>query len=119
MAMDQSGAVMAFYSQSYALVRFLKEAAGGRYRIGYQQMLRDGFSGRWPLSQDAVRIAQDRNLPRTIGWNRLVGSTLFTRYVGADLDRLDQEYGAYCRRMLNGKSYVWLDEPGLFKQTLP
>ena len=113
-ASDQAGAVMAFYGQSYALVRFLREADGGKYLPAYQRMLWDGLSGRWPLDEAAQRTAEDRNLPRTTSWNRLVGSMLFTRYVGNDFDRLEQDYGAFCRRILKGKSFVWSDEEGFY-----
>jgi hypothetical protein len=113
-AMDQSHAVLAFYSQSYALVRFLREAEGGKYLTGYRQMLWDGLSGRWPLEGAAKRTAEDRNLPRTTSWNRLVGSTLFTRYIGDDFPRLEREYAAYCRRILQGKSFAWTDEAGSY-----
>ena len=113
-ATDQAGAVLAFYSESYSLVRFLREAGGGKYLSAYQRMLRDGLTGRWPLSEEARRIAEDRNVPRTTGWNRTVGSALFTAYVGSDFDRLEREYRAYCRRVLKGKSFVWLDEAGMY-----
>jgi hypothetical protein len=113
-ATDQTAAVMAFYSQSYALVRFLRESGGGKYLSGYQQMLWDGLSGRWPIDEEAGRTAEDLNLARTISWNRLVGSALFARYIGDDFDRLEREYGTYCRRLLKGKSFVWVDEAGLY-----
>ncbi len=114
MATDQTGAVLAFYSQSYALVRFLREAGDGKYLPGYQQMLWDGLAGRWPLEGEAKRTAEDRNLPRTTGWNRQVGALLFTQYVGRDFARLEREYGSYCRGALKGKSFVWSDEAGLY-----
>jgi hypothetical protein len=114
MAMDQADAVLAFYSQSYSLVRFLREAEGGRYLSGYRQMLRDGLTGQWPLDEEAKRTAADRNLPRTTSWNRTVGSTLFTTYVGRDFGTLDRQYKAYCGRILKGKSFVWLDDAGMY-----
>jgi hypothetical protein len=114
LATDQTGAVLAFYSQSYSLVRFLREADGGKYLPAYQQMLRDGLTGRWPLDEKAKRTAEDRNLPRTISWNRRVGSTLFTLYVGNDFHSLEREYRAYCRRILKDKAFVWLDEAGMY-----
>jgi hypothetical protein len=113
-ATDQAGAVMAFYGQSYALVRFLREGGDGKYLAGYQRMLWDGLSGRWPLDEASKCTAEDRNLPRTTSWNRLVGSALFTGYIGGDFNRLQREYGAYCRRILGGKSFVWTDEAGLY-----
>ncbi len=104
LASDQAEAVMAFYSQSYALVRFLRESDYGGCLTHYHHLLWDGLSGRWPLDESACRTAADRNLPRTVDWNRLVGPTLFRRYVGTDMDRLEREYLAFCRRAVRGIS---------------
>jgi len=109
LAMDQTEAVMAFYSQSYALVRFLREAGRGKRATRYHRMLWDGLLGEWPLDESAGRIAEDRNLPRTIDWNRLVGTRLFEHYVGRDFEELQREYLAYCRRMVHGMSFVRAD----------
>ncbi len=117
-ASDQQGAALAFYSQSYALARFLREADGGRYLPAYRQILRDGLAGRWPLEEQARRVAADRNLPRTTDWNRTVGAMLLTSYVGKDLDGLEREYQAYCRRILQDKSFVWLDEAGVYQSSV-
>ena len=92
LATDENEAVMAFYSQSYALVRFLREAGHGKRATRYHRLLWDGLLGEWPLDEEAGRIAEDRNLSRTVQWNRVVGPQLFERYVGSDLDRLEQEY---------------------------
>ena len=102
LASDQAEAVMAFYSQSYALVRFLRESDYGGRLTRYHHLLWDGLRGRWPLDESAGRTAADRNLPRTVDWNRLVGPTLFRRYVGTDMDRLEREYLAFCRRAVRG-----------------
>jgi len=109
-AMDQTEAVMAFYSQSYALVRFLREAGQGKHATRYHRMLWDGLLGEWPLDQTAGRIAEDRNLARTVDWNRLVGAQLFEHYVGSDFEQLQNEYLAYCRRMVYGMSFVRADD---------
>jgi hypothetical protein len=102
LASDQAEAVMAFYSQSYALVRFLRESTHGRRLPLYRRLLWDGLRGRWPLDESAGRTAADRNMPRTVDWNRLVGPTLFRHYIGADMDRLEREYLAFCRRAVHG-----------------
>ena len=100
LATDQAEAVMAFYSQSYALVRFLRESGGGERLGAYHRLLWDGFSGQWPLDESAGRTAANRNLPRTVDWNRAVGARLFEHYVGRDLDQLEREYLAYCHRLV-------------------
>ena len=107
LATDQTEAVMAFYSQSYALVRFLREAGNGAHLSRYHRLLWDGLLGEWPLDEAAGQTAEDRNLPRTIGWNRAVGPQLFQHYIGGDLNRLERQYVAYCRRIVRDVSVVW------------
>jgi len=113
LATDQTEAVMAFYSQSYALVRFLREARQGERLTRYHRLLWDGLLGEWPLAESDGQTAEDRNLPRTIYWNRTVGSRLFEHYVGNDFDELQREYLAYCRRMVHGMSFVRADDGGV------
>ncbi len=110
LASDQAEAVMAFYSQSYALVRFLRESDYGRFLPLYRRLLWDGLRGEWPLDESARVTAADRNLPRTIDWNRIVGPQLFGRYVGTDMDRLEREYLAFCRRAVRGLSVARDDD---------
>ena len=94
---DEAEAVTAFYSQSYALVRFLREGGYGARLGNYRRLLLDGLRGDWPLDEVSKRIARDRNIPRTILWNRIVGVGLFERYVGGDFEQIERQYLAYCR----------------------
>lgn len=110
LASDQTEAVMAFYSQSYALVRFLRESRHGVRLNAYHQLMQDGLLGRWPLDASTGSVAENRNLPRTIPWNRTVGRLLFERYVGSDIEQLDAEYQAFCRRIVSGLAVV--EDPG-------
>jgi len=110
LATDQAEAVMAFYSQSYALVRFLREVDYGRRLDSYRRLLSDGLQGRWPLGKSDGITAADRNLPRTLLWNRQVGRQLFERYIGTDLDRLEQEYSAFCHRITRSVVVTRIDE---------
>jgi len=100
LAMDETEAVMAFYSQSYALVRFLQEAGYGRRLHVYRQLLADGLRGAWALDEVSKRIAADRNLPRTVLWNRIVGLQLFEEYIGDDFDQIEQEYLDFCNQII-------------------
>lgn len=106
LATDQAETVLAFYCQSYALVRFLRESGSGKHSTRYHRLLWDGFLGEWPLDDTAGRAAQDRNVPRTIQWNRVVGPQLFQRYVGDDFQQLERQYLAYCRQILQGPAAV-------------
>ena len=114
LATDQAEAVMAFYSQSYALVRFLREAGYGQRLNSYHQLLHDGLLGYWPLDESAGATAENRNLPRTISWNRAVGRQLFDRYVGNDMEQLDREYQAFCHRIVSGLSVTRVEEGDQF-----
>ncbi len=99
LATDETEDVMAFYSQSYALVRFLREADSGK-RLGiYHQLLADGLWGKWPLDEVSKEVAIDRNLPKTILWNHIVGTMLFQKYIDEDFERIEQEYLDFCREI--------------------
>jgi hypothetical protein len=100
LATDQTEAVMAFYSQSYALVRFLREAASGARLATYRRLLADGLHGDWPLDEVSRKIAADRSVPRNILWNNIVGLILFQEYIGDDFEPIEQEYLAFCRRIV-------------------
>ncbi len=99
LATDEAESVMAFYSQSYALVRFLREADSGK-RLGiYHQLLADGLRGKWPLDEVSKEVAIDRNLPKTILWNHIVGTMLFQKYIDEDFERIEQEYLDFCKEI--------------------
>jgi hypothetical protein len=101
LATDQAKSVTAFYSQSYALVRFLQEAGYGRWRGVYRRLLLDGLTGNWSLDEVNKRIATDRNIPKTILWNQIVGRGLFEDYVGDNFEQIEKEYLAFCRQIIN------------------
>jgi hypothetical protein len=100
LAIDQAEAVTAFYCQSYALVRFLREADRGKRLGSFRRLLFDGLRGDWPLSEASKKVAADRNIPRTVGWNRVVGPHLFKQYISNDLGQIEREYLAFCRQMV-------------------
>ncbi|KPJ66859.1 MAG: hypothetical protein AMJ43_06820 [Coxiella sp. DG_40] len=100
LATNETEAVMAFYSQSYALVRFLREEAFGKRLGNYHQLLLGGLRGDWPLSEENKRIAADRNIALTIQWNRAVGTELFKYYIDDDFEKIEQEYTAFCRKIV-------------------
>jgi len=93
-------AVMAFYSQSYALVRFLREDDYGRRLGNYYKLMMDGLEGDWPLDERGKMVTADRNIPMTVLWNRRVGIKLFEYYIGEDIDRIEQEYLTFCRKIV-------------------
>jgi hypothetical protein len=97
MASDRTESVAAFYSQSYALVRFLQEAGNAHFRAQYNRMVRDGLYGLWDLTAEDRRIASSRDLPRTLEWNSRVGRQLFEQYISARPASLEDAYIDFCR----------------------
>ena len=100
LATDEAEAIVAFYAQSYALVRFLREEGYGKRLADYHQLLLGGLRGDWPLGEASRRIAADRNIPLTVRWNRAVGPLLFKQYIGDDFDQIEEEYLAFCRKIV-------------------
>jgi len=100
MASDRTESVAAFYSQSYALVRFLQEAGNAHFRIQYQKMVRDGLYGLWTLAPADRRIASNRNCPRTLEWNSRVGRQLFEQYITPNPESLENSYMDFCRAIV-------------------
>jgi hypothetical protein len=99
LAANEMEAVTAFYGQSYALVRFLREEGYGKRLRNYHQLLVDGLRGDWPLNKTGKKIAADRNIPLTIRWNRTVGPLLFKHYIDDDFEEIEKEYVAFCRKI--------------------
>jgi hypothetical protein len=91
---------VAFYSESYSLVRFLRENNYGKRLGNYHALLLGGLHGTWDLPEEAKRIAADRNIPLTIRWNQYVGPTLFGQYIGTNWDQLQDEYLIFCRKIV-------------------
>jgi len=97
--MHDTDALRGFYSQSYALVRFLREADYGRRLPGYHNLLLAGLRGDWPLDPDLRRTAANRNITLTTAFNRVVSPALFTLYIGDDLQRIEAEYLRFCQKI--------------------
>jgi hypothetical protein len=97
---ESDEAVAAFYSQAYALVRFLREDDYGKRLAKYQKLLFDGLNGQWPLPEQDVRIAADRNIPITVNWNREIGKVLFEHYIDSNYDTIEKQYLTFCRKIV-------------------
>jgi hypothetical protein len=90
---------MAFYSESYSLVRFLREEKYGQRLSRYHAMLLGGLRGDWPLAPEYQRIAADRNVRLTVRWNAYVGPMLFEHYISSDWGQIEAEYVSFCRKI--------------------
>jgi len=97
---DNDSAVGAFYSQSYALVRFLREEGYGKRLRRYHNLMLDGLHGNWPLNDIGRKMASDRNIPITVSWNKAVGSMLFRQYITEDISEIEKEYLNFCKKMV-------------------
>ncbi len=97
---ESDNAVMAFYAQVYALVRFLREDGYGKRLPNYQQMLLGALNGKWPLDETEARIASDRNIPLTVQWNRYIAQKLFDIYIGENIEQVEPEYQAFCTKIV-------------------
>jgi hypothetical protein len=93
-------AVMAFYSESYALVRFLREENYGKRLGNYHQMLLGALNGTWPIDQTEAKIASDRSVPLTAQWNSYMAQKLFSIYIGQDIEQLEPEYQQFCAKIV-------------------
>jgi len=93
-------AVMAFYAQAYALVRFLREENYGKRLSNYHQMMLGALNGTWPLDESETKIASDRNIPLTAAWNRYIAQKLFDIYIGQDVETIEPEYLAFCTKIV-------------------
>ncbi len=93
-------AVMAFYAQSYALVRFLREDNYGKRLANYHQMLLGALNGTWPLDAAETKIASDKNAPVTAQWNSYLAQKLFSIYIGQDIEeKIEPEYLRFCAKI--------------------
>ncbi len=92
-------AVIAFYAQVYALVRFLREEYYGYYLRKYHTLMAAGLRGNWPLSDIEAQVASDRELAMTVAWNRQVSPRLFAQYIDPDLGKIETEYRAFCEKI--------------------
>jgi hypothetical protein len=89
-------AVMAFYAQNYAMVRFLREYDYGRRLESYHNLLLGGLRGNWPIESYLAQMAGDRNVPLTVAWNSRVSPQLFEMYIGKDVAAMEEQYLRYC-----------------------
>ena len=96
----EDSAVVSFYAQNYALVRFLREYDYGIRLRNYHALLLGGANGTWPLNGDLTALAADRPRPLTVRWNTLVAPALFDYYIEPDMKTLEKEYREFCARIV-------------------
>ena len=96
---SNDGAVTTFYSQCYALIRFLCESDYENSFAGFCGILNDGLTGSWPIEAENKIIAADRRIMLTAGWNKAVSCEMFRHYVDSDLEKAEKSYLDFCEKI--------------------
>ena len=106
--------LLGYYAQVWALVHFLNEGEGGRYRRGLERLLSDAVEGRiagtlWESSRAGTRNE------RRMAIGRQVGPAVLREYFAEDLPRISAEYDTFVRAVVargNGEK-IWRGESPL------
>jgi hypothetical protein len=85
---------LTYYAQVWALVHFLREGEGGRYRRGLELMVLDAAEGRMARVLSAAEGAD--GVPAVSGRGR----EAFAAYFAADLGTVSSEYAAFVDRVV-------------------
>lgn len=96
---DGGEAAIAFYAQTHALVRFLREYNYGIRLRKYHGMLLGSADGNWPINGDLAVLAADRRQPLTVAWNMRAGAALFDYYINEDINNLETQYQDFCHKI--------------------
>ena len=108
---DSRRTLLAYYAQAWALVHFLNEGEGGRYRKGLERLLQDAVDGRVASTIWESNKAGTRN-ERRMAIGRQVGPAVMREYFDEDLARLSAEYERFVRELTrrgNGER-IWRGE---------
>ncbi len=91
--------LLTYYAQAWALVHFLNEGEGGRYRKGLERLLNDAVYGRVSGTIWESNKAGTRN-ERRLAIGRQVGPAVLREYFDEDIARLATEYEAFVRAII-------------------
>ncbi len=88
--------LLSYYAQCWALVHFLEEGEGGRYRESFRRLLTDAAEGRLAARLEASPLvaAAEPEARRRAARSR-AGSLVMREYVRPDLSRMDAEFQAF------------------------
>ncbi|MFG0274765.1 MAG: DUF1570 domain-containing protein [Phycisphaerales bacterium] len=90
-----TGSALTYYAQVWALVHFLREGEGGRYRDGLRDLVADAAEGR--LSRRLLLRLGSEGADRR---SMRIGPSVFHAYFGDDLDAIGREYDAFLREIV-------------------
>ncbi|CAN5684522.1 hypothetical protein BH11PLA1_BH11PLA1_02120 [soil metagenome] len=93
-----------YYAQVWALVHFLNEGEGGKYRAGFQRLIRDASSGALGTTMVAqMRSNGSLNSDRhgaVLILARSMSAQVFRTYITPDIAQAEGEYRAFVRRLV-------------------
>lgn len=93
---ETTGGTLTYYAQIWALVHFLNEGEGGRYREGLQRAVRDAAEGRLHKTMEArvgSRLARQASASR-------IGPGLVLTYFTLDFEGISKQYAAFVDRLV-------------------
>jgi len=88
--------VLDFYAQVWALTHFLSEGAGGAYRAGLEELLRDASRGDFGRR---LILARGRREAMSF-FSRRIGALPFEVYLDEDLERASERYERFVRKIV-------------------
>ncbi len=89
---------LTYYAQVWALVHFLREGEGGRYRSALATLAADAAHGRM---ERALVLKYGEAIARRVVLTR-VGAPVFAAYFGDDLAAISEEYDRFVERVIDG-----------------
>lgn len=97
---SNESAIMTFYAQNYALVRFLREYNYGQRLSQYHSLLLGGLRGSWQIDAGLAEAAANREVPLTAAWNRQISTQLFQTYITGDTAPFETQYRQFCTEIV-------------------
>jgi hypothetical protein len=86
---------LAYYSQAWALVHFLREGQNGRYAAGFHRMVADAAGGHL-----SAFVAATLRRPREARLPAATARQIFQTYINNDLEALNLQYLDFVRRIV-------------------
>ena len=97
-------AQLAYYAQVWALVHYMRDGEGGRYRAGLEAMLADAVTGAIPdriKSSDAIPDERARRL----ALSSKSGIWLVLVYLDQDYERFERGYDRFVGSLIEANSW--------------
>jgi hypothetical protein len=98
---DGRDSLLSYYAQVWALMHFLNDGEGGRYRAAFRQIIDDAANGRMAERMGLVR--RSRMVP---------GRLVINQYLKVDERELDRQYQAFVKQVVasGAGDAIWLGE---------